>query len=284
MAGFPLTAWAIRHPLGDEAELVLRGLSSAPGTRTSSPRTEEPILTGLLDELADPCAQACERWGRSRVAVILGSTAPSTEHPLADLATMLEQVRDKTGIVGPAYHVAAAGVGGTKALASAQRLLRASLADAAIVGGVECDRGGLLLVEKHGDALVHIVSSAESTGPLDADVPDEAAVRRAMTQAWAAADNRPLGYVHVHAGPSDPAFAVESGVAQTLCEAAPCCTTATLRSEVSTGAVDMVLAAASLLRGFTPQAQPQELAHDPMLMHAFSSSGQHVSVVLEARL
>lgn len=285
MPGFPLTAWALRHPWGTDADAVLARLRDPPPPTDAPPAPAATLATELLDELAERCARACARWGTSRVAVILGSAPPTEEQSLERLSTMLTLVRRSTSISGPAYHVAATGVGGAKALASADRLLRATLADAVLVGGVDDGCGALLLVERHGDAFVELRASAEASGAPDSERLDEAAAERSITTAWSAAGRPPLGYVHAHAAPNDPHAEAELRVLRTLLGAVPCCSTRTGTSTTgaAAGAVDAVLAAASLVRGYTPEAAPRELEHDRVLAHAFSPGGHHVALLLEAR-
>ncbi|MEM7154447.1 MAG: hypothetical protein AAF799_16490 [Myxococcota bacterium] len=287
MAGFPLTAWSLRHPGGDEAGVLLDRLHEAAAT-TPAARALEPeaVASALLDDLGSHCADACARWGASRVAVILGSCAPTIDQPLTRLSSVLGLVRRRAGVAGPAYHVAATGAGGAKALASAERMLRASLADAVLVGGIDDDQGALVLVEKHGDAFVRLAASAEATGNTDAQTLDETAVTRAMDGAWAAVGSPALGYVHRFATDDQPAHAdAERRVIEERWPQVPSCTT---RSAVPTegaaaGAIDAVLAAAALVAGYTPDAARHELEHDRALVHAFSPGGHHVALLLEAR-
>lgn len=285
MAGFPLTAWALRHPWGTDANAVLDALREPSPRPAMALLTADEVAAALLDELSPCCARACERWGTSRVAVILGSAAPTDAPPLDRLSTMLAAVRGRTGIAGPAYHVGATGVGGTKALASADRMLRAALADAVLVGGVDDDRGAMLLVERHGDAFVELRATAEATGPAEADDLDEASIERVVTAAWAAAGRPPLGYVHAHADADDPHGQAERRVLRALLGPVACCSTRTgsPRTGAAAGSIDMVLAVASLVRGYTPEPAPRELEHDRVLAHAFSPSGHHVALLLEAR-
>jgi hypothetical protein len=285
MPGFPVTAWALRHPWGADAEAVLDRLREPPPRDDASPAPAATLAAALLDELAERCAHACARWGTSRVAVILGSAAPTDEHALDGLSTMLTLVRRRTSIAGPAYHVAATGVGGAKALASADRLLRASLADAVLVGGVDDGCGAMLLVERHGDAFVELRASAEAGSATDLEQLDEAAAERSVAAVWTASGRPPLGYVHAHADADGPHAQAERRVLRALLGAVQCCSTRTGASSNggAAGAVDAVLAAASLVRGYTPEPEPRELEHDRVLVHAFAPGGSHVALLLEAR-
>lgn len=287
MPGFPLTAWALHHPWGMHADAVLDRLRdpSPPRVTIPSATPAASLASALLDELAEPCARACARWGSSRVAMVFGSAAPTEEPSIDRMSTMLALVRGATSIAGPAYHVAATGVGGAKALASAERLLRASLVDAVLVGGADDGCAAMLLVERHGDAFVELRASAEASGTTDLEHFDEAATERVVTAAWAAAGRPPLGYVHAYADASDRHAEAERRVLQALVGAVPCCSTraAASSSGAAAGAVDAVLAAAALVRGHAPEAAPRELEHDRVLVHGFSPGGHHVALLLEAR-
>lgn len=285
MPGFPVTAWALRHPWGTSAHAVLDRLREPSSAADGGLATPEMVASALLDELSTPCERACERWGASRVAAILGSAVPIDELPLDRLSSMMAQVRHHTGIAGPAYHVVATGVGEIKALVAADRLLRASLVDAVLVGGMDDDRGAMLLVERHGDAFVELRATAEAVGPLEPEGPDEAAMGRVLATAWAAVGRPPLGYVHTHYDADDPHGAVEHRVLHEHLGAVVCCSTraSSPRTGAAASSIDAVLAVASLVRGYTPEAVPRELEHDRVLMHALSRRGHHVAVLFEAR-
>ncbi|MCA9649216.1 MAG: hypothetical protein KC501_04870 [Myxococcales bacterium] len=283
MAGLPLTAWAIEHPWGDDTDAVLDRLHREPAL----PPAPAPArsTSALLERIAPRGVEACERWGPSRVAIVLGSVAPRVDEPLLRLSTTLEAIRERIRSAGPAYHVAATGAGGAKAIASAGRLLRAGLADAVLAGGIDDGMGALVLIEKHGDSFVQLEASAETSGSTDADHLDEAAMERALTRALAAVGDPALGYVQLHAPAGSGLVAVERRVVQSVLGATPSCM---LRDPsrpegAAAGAVGVVLAAASLLRGFAPEPEPRELEHDRVLVHAFSPGGHHVALVLGAR-
>jgi 3-oxoacyl-[acyl-carrier-protein] synthase-1 len=129
------------------------------------------------DGLMDAIAGAVERHGATRVALILGTSTASigsTEdayrrldhgHFPADLQrpeihtphSLATFVADTTGIAGPALTISTACSSSAKVFASAERLIRLGLADAALVGGVDtlCDSvlfgfHSLELVSPHG--------------------------------------------------------------------------------------------------------------------------------------
>lgn len=282
MAGLPLTAWALRHPWGAHVDAVLDHLRDAPRIRETETETgsSTEVLAELLDELAGPCSRACSRWGPSRVALVLTGTISmmgSTE----TAPSVLTLARECTGITGPTYHLVAAG--GAEAVVSAERLLRASLADAVLAGAIDDDRGALLLLERHGDAFVELQTSAAATGTPDGSAPDEAAIREAVSTAWSAAGRPALGGAHAHAV-AGPDAEVEQRALQAVLGSIPCVSTRAPGSAVaSDDVIDVVLATASLIRGFSPGAPARELEHDRLLVHASSPIGHHVALLLEAR-
>jgi 3-oxoacyl-[acyl-carrier-protein] synthase-1 len=113
------------------------------------------------DGLPDAIATALARHGATRVALVLGTSTASigaTEeayrrldhgHFPADLRrpeihtphSLVAFVAEATGIAGPALTISTACSSSAKVFASAERLLRLGLADAALVGGVDtlCD-------------------------------------------------------------------------------------------------------------------------------------------------
>lgn len=274
MAGFPLTAWTIAHPWGDDVDAVLdrvRGSTREPSTSTLA----DGGGRDLLEEITPRCLAACERWGPSRVAIVLGSTPTAiAQERLQPSSALMDRARERTGIAGPAYRVMAPGASGAKALASAERLLRASLVDAVLAGGLDDDMGALVLLESHGEAFVRLVASAEATADIGADGRDEHATERAIERAWDAAGRAPLGYAQLRS-------MEESGV---VGDVLSCSLPPTLHPPGSAaGALEAVLAAASLVRGFVPEPTPRELEHDRVLVHAVGTAGHHVALVLEAR-
>ena len=284
MAGLPLTAWALRHPWGDDAGAVLDRLRQPRVVAEDhrSARSARAIIVELLDELADRCAHACSRWGASRVGCVMAGSGSPT----------LSVVREHTTIAGPSYHLVESN--GAKVLASADRLLRASMVDAVLAGAVDDGCGALLMLERHGDAFVELRASAEGTGAADEPLPDPAVLQRVVSSAWSAAGRPPLGYVHARATSSeavgDPG--VDAGSEPEAAEPAhgvlppsvPWISTLST-STLAPGdhAIEAVLAAASLSRGFIPGTPPRELEHDRVLVHTSSLDGHHVALLLGAR-
>lgn len=135
-----------------------------------------------LSPISNTVAQAVDRWGASRVAIIAGSstggiaeTEEAFKHYLREsrapdgysfdrysfdaLVQFLEQA---TGAGGPRFVVSTACASSAKALASAQRLLTLGLVDAALVVGAD----SLCRTTLHGFAGLKILST-EPCKPFD---------------------------------------------------------------------------------------------------------------------
>lgn len=115
------------------------------------------LLAVLAAEMAEEIAAAIRRFGAHRVAVVIGTSTSGIAEGEAAFASHARTgawpdgfhyrqqetgggalfLADLLGLSGPAYVVATACSSGAKALASARRLIRAGLADAAIVGGAD---------------------------------------------------------------------------------------------------------------------------------------------------
>jgi 3-oxoacyl-[acyl-carrier-protein] synthase-1 len=111
------------------------------------------LLLVTLDQIRDAIEAAAQRFGRHRVAVVMGtSTSGMAEAGFAamrrdgawsgafhydQLATggPAEFAARALGLPGPAYTVATACSSSGKVFASARRLIRAGICDAAVVGG-----------------------------------------------------------------------------------------------------------------------------------------------------
>lgn len=121
---------------------------------------------GLHQDGFFECAQAAiERYGNSRVAVVLGTSTSSIDETerayrecdadgqfnAAQRASRAHQthslgafVQDVLGVIGPCLTISTACSSSAKVFASAQRLLQADLIDAAVVGGVDTLCGSVL--------------------------------------------------------------------------------------------------------------------------------------------
>ena len=115
------------------------------------------LMLAALEEIAEPIQAMIRRQGRHRIAVVLGTSTSGVADGEAAYAARRDQgawparfhyqqmepgglakfVALTLQLTGPAYTIATACASSAKALASGRRLIRAGLADAAIVGG--CD-------------------------------------------------------------------------------------------------------------------------------------------------
>lgn len=186
MADYPITAFAACNALGRSTVEVLAALDAGrPGVGPCPPEFGvtatcgvvpgplPPLPAGLADydtrltriallslvDLDAPLAAARERWGASRVAVLLGTSTGgiheserayayarahggalppgySVERSHA-LHAGLHAVRTLAGAGGPSYLVSTACSSSAKVCAAAIRLLDAGLCDAVLAGGVD---------------------------------------------------------------------------------------------------------------------------------------------------
>jgi 3-oxoacyl-[acyl-carrier-protein] synthase-1 len=101
--------------------------------------------------------QAIDRYGAHRVAVIIGtstsgiseseeaiahwvktgSVSETYDYKAQEMGATAQFIAKVTGVSGPVYGISTACSSGSKALASARRLIRAGLCDAVIAGGVD---------------------------------------------------------------------------------------------------------------------------------------------------
>ena len=138
---------------------VFRGpLEPLPRSLSAFDTREARMALAVLSGLDDEVARAVRRWGRDRLALVIGtSTGGILETELAYLARtvtgslpegfdldrqhafhgVLEVLRARTGATGPAYVVSTACSSSGKVLASARRLIAAGVADAVLAGGVD---------------------------------------------------------------------------------------------------------------------------------------------------
>ncbi|MFA6022395.1 MAG: beta-ketoacyl synthase N-terminal-like domain-containing protein, partial [Rhodospirillales bacterium] len=143
----------LRRHQGDA--LPLGRLPTEPGGHADSRNNR--LLAMLLEEIAEPLAQAIDRYGRDRIAVVVGTSTSGIAEGEVALAQRLKTgdwptgftyaqqetgsaasfIADALGLEGPAYVVGTACSSSAKVFASARRLIRQGLADAAIVGGAD---------------------------------------------------------------------------------------------------------------------------------------------------
>ena len=115
------------------------------------------LLLLALDEIAEPVRAAIERYGRDRIAVVMGTSTsgiaeaetalavlrrdgawpPGFDYRQQEPGNIAEFAARALGLTGHAYTIATACSSCAKVFASARRLIRAGFADAAIVGGAD---------------------------------------------------------------------------------------------------------------------------------------------------
>lgn len=186
--GKAAVAQALFHPSTDgisceqmlaDGRKVLAGavsdpLPHIPAALSAFDSRNNRLMLLALQEIAEAVVAARQRYGRDRVAVVLGSSTSGIDggenafevrvkdgvwpaafdyrqQELTSLAEFTARVFDLTG---PAYTIATACSSSAKVFASARRLIRAGLADAAIVGGAD----SLCRMTLNGFAALELVS------------------------------------------------------------------------------------------------------------------------------
>lgn len=115
------------------------------------------LMQVVLDEIRDATAAAVRRYGPDRIAVILGTSTsgiadgeaafeqrertgawPATfDYRQQEIGSLSQYAVRYLGLRGPAYTVATACSSSAKVFASARRLIRSGVVDAAVVGGAD---------------------------------------------------------------------------------------------------------------------------------------------------
>ena len=135
------------------------------------------LMLASVAEITESVEKAVRRFGRDRIAVVLGTSTSGIadgeaaygavrqngvwpadfDYRQQETGNLGEFVARALGLTGPAYTVATACSSSGKAFASARRLMRAGLADAALVGGADtlCRMtvGGFAALEAISDGL-----------------------------------------------------------------------------------------------------------------------------------
>lgn len=137
---------------------AVRGpLAEIPAALSRFDSRNNRLMHTALVQIAEAIERAADRYGRDRIAVVLGTSTSG----IAEGETALRAYRDSGvwpnrfdyrqqeagslaefaarafGLTGPAYTVATACSSSSKVFASARRLIRMGIADAAIVGGAD---------------------------------------------------------------------------------------------------------------------------------------------------
>jgi 3-oxoacyl-[acyl-carrier-protein] synthase I len=225
-----------------------------PGRPADSTCRNNRLMQLVLDEIAGPVNEAVRRFGPARIAVVLGtSTSGIAEGGTAvelhrrtgawpdgfsyrqqELGNLARHAARHLGLTGPAYTVATACSSSAKAFASARRLIRGGLVDAAVVGGADTlcrltvngfnalealspnrcnpfsdNRDGITIGEgaaafllEPGDGPVQLLGIGETSDAYHASAPapDGTGAAAAMRQALADAGLSPgeICYVNLH--------------------------------------------------------------------------------------
>ncbi|WP_299776289.1 beta-ketoacyl-[acyl-carrier-protein] synthase family protein [uncultured Pseudoteredinibacter sp.] len=156
-------------PKGLKAEHKLHGTDDAPSgkVRTELPSTEHlpaphrtrnnRLLLSAALQIQHDLNQAINRYGKSRIAVIVGTSTSgiaeaeeaisqkfkngkwpnSFDYKQQEIGAPAQFLADHFELGGPSYTISTACSSGAKALASARRLLNANVCDAVICGGAD---------------------------------------------------------------------------------------------------------------------------------------------------
>jgi 3-oxoacyl-[acyl-carrier-protein] synthase-1 len=213
------------------------------------------LMQLVLDEIAEPIARSVARFGADRIAVMLGTSTsgiaeggaavahhrrtgawpPGFAYRQQELGSLAHHAASYLGLTGPAYTIATACSSSAKAFASARRLIRAGVVDAAVVGGADTlcrlslngfdvvealslsnrcnpfsrNRDGVTIGEgaaafllEPGDGPVQLLGIGETSDAyhVSAPEPDGAGAAAAMREALADAGLSPadISYINLH--------------------------------------------------------------------------------------
>ena len=115
------------------------------------------LLMFAADSLKDDIGKLVEKYGKDRIAIVLGSSNTGIDEALRlvskwidegerpkefffeqiELGSSAKYLKSVLGLEGPAYVVSTACSSSAKVFSSARRLIESGIADAAIVGGVD---------------------------------------------------------------------------------------------------------------------------------------------------
>lgn len=291
---------------------ITEALPALPAAMADLDSRNNRLLAALLNEIAAPVEAAIRRHGRHRVAVVLGTSTSGIAEGEQALAHRLETgtwpdrfrysqqetgspaafVARSLGLTGPTYVVATACSSSAKVFASARRLIRLGLADAAIVGGADtlcrltvagfssleamsttpCNpfsanrdgitigEGGALFLLTRDPAELALLGVGESSDAHHVSAPDPEGkgAQDAMSRALADAGLTPaqVAYVNLHGTATPLNDAMESKAVHALFgDATPCSSTKAMTGHTlgAAGAVE----AAFLWLTLSPQWNPE---------------------------
>lgn len=231
------------HLLSDEA--ILSAFPSLADIKLS--RTDR-LICSVLDRLQKPTIEFKKRFQPHRIGIILGSSVAGmheTENyflegqadetfddTILEIAGPVRCAQLALGLSGPAYAISTACSSSAKALASAARLIRAGVIDAAIAGGIDglsrftvagftalgavsdeltqpfsakrqginLGEGGALFLLSKDETDIELAAWAETSDAHHISSPDPQAgeVIRAMRQALSQARLTSVDYINAH--------------------------------------------------------------------------------------
>lgn len=150
-----------RRDLIPETEItvgaVSRNLPEIPDILIQHASRNNRLMSLALDEIDHDIRAAIDRYGASRVAVVMGTSTsgvggaePAIAHKMAtgafpdgyrfaqqDMADLAAYVAARFGLTGPALTISTACTSSAKTLGMARRFIRTGVCDAAIVGGAD---------------------------------------------------------------------------------------------------------------------------------------------------
>lgn len=232
---------------------VAEALAPMPGGLEAYDTRLARMLVQLLTQLEAPLARARERWRPERIGIFLGTStagADSTERAFVNylnegalpsdydferqhtFGASLEVVRRLSGATGPSWVASTACTSSAKAFASARRMIRLGLIDAAIVGGVDTlcrmtltgfnalgamshdlcrpfgrdpsginigEGGALLLLEREGEAFAELEGVGESSDAYHFSAPHPEGLGAKLAFQRALGDIPPSRVDHINA-------------------------------------------------------------------------------------
>lgn len=270
------------------------------------------LLALLAREMTDPIAAAIRRFGADRIAVVLGTSTSGIAEGEAAYAAYQRTgawpdgyhyrqqetggaalfLADLLGLKGPAFVIATACSSAAKAMASARRLIRAGVVDAAITGGADtlcqltlsgfaalealspqpCQpfsrnrrgitigEGGALFLLSPDPAEIELAGVGESSDAHHVSAPDPSGngARSAMQGALADAGISPddIAYVNLHGTATLLNDAMEARAISGLFPAGvPCSSTKALTGHTlgAAGAVEAAILWLTLSRQWNPE-------------------------------
>jgi 3-oxoacyl-[acyl-carrier-protein] synthase-1 len=267
-----------------------------------------------IEDVRGPIARAIARYGKNRVGCVIGTTTGGlarTETAFAErlrtgsmprdfsfealhpFCVVVDFVRGLTGYEGPGYVVSTACSSSAKAFGAAERMMRAGICDAVIVGGVDTlcqttlrgfhslgvlsthacrpfgkDRNGIsigeggafLLLERQGDGPARLLGTGESMDAHHMSSPDptglgaKSAMMRALERGGLSPSD--IDYVNAHGtGTPQNDSAEARAIEDVFGKEVPVASTKGLTGHMlgAGGATEAALAILSIERGFVPK-------------------------------